>query len=58
MRGIDLSRELDDATFAAIKKLFDSNGMICFRGQSLTPASFEKMMVSLGAVAAAVGRTL
>ena len=27
-------------------------------GQSLTPASFEKMMGSLGAVAAAVGRTL
>jgi len=35
--GIDLSRELDDATFAAIKQLFDSNGMIYFRGQSLTP---------------------
>jgi taurine dioxygenase len=31
--GIDLSRDLDDATFAAIKQLFDSNGMIYFRGQ-------------------------
>lgn len=37
VRGIDLSRDLDSATFAAIKQLFDHNGMIYFRGQSLTP---------------------
>ena len=37
VRGIDLSQPLDNATFSAIKGLLDSNGMICLRGQNLTP---------------------
>src|SRR5688572_29394913 len=35
--GTDLARDLDSATFAAIERLFNENGMIFFRGQKLTP---------------------
>ena len=36
--GVDLSRHLDDATFAAIERAYDEYGVIFFRGQSITPA--------------------
>jgi taurine dioxygenase len=36
--GVDLSRQLDDATFAAIERAYDEYGVIFFRGQSITPA--------------------
>src|SRR5918994_2032730 len=36
--GVDLSRQLDDATFGAIERAYDEYGVIFFRGQSLTPA--------------------
>ena len=36
--GVDLSRPLDDATFAAIERAYDEHGVIFFRGQSITPA--------------------
>ena len=36
--GVDLSRPLDDATFAAIERAYDEYGVIFFRGQSITPA--------------------
>jgi len=35
--GLDLSRGLDDQTFECLKDLFDRNGMIYLRGQSLSP---------------------
>jgi taurine dioxygenase len=35
--SVDLSRDLDDDTFAAIERLFNQNGMIYFRNQKLTP---------------------
>ena len=35
---VDLSRQLDDATFAAIERAYDEYGVIFFRGQSITPA--------------------
>src|SRR2546429_9719880 len=35
---VDLSRRLDDATFAAIERAYDEYGVIFFRGQSITPA--------------------
>src|SRR6267142_1269807 len=34
---VDLSRRLDDATFAAIERAYDEYGVIFFRGQSITP---------------------
>ena len=36
--GVDLSRHLDDITFAAIERAYDEYGVIFFRGQSITPA--------------------
>jgi len=36
--GVDLSRQLDDATFAAIDRAYNEYGVIFFRGQSITPA--------------------
>ena len=38
IRGVDLSRRLDDATFATIEHAYDEYGVIFFRGQSITPA--------------------
>jgi taurine dioxygenase len=35
--GLDLSRALDDATFAAIRETFVAHGVIFFRDQRLTP---------------------
>src|SRR5258705_110361 len=36
--GVDLSRPLDDAMFAAIERAYDEYGVIFFRGQSIAPA--------------------
>lgn len=36
--GVDLAKPLPAETFAAIERLFNDNGMIFFRGQTLTPA--------------------
>ena len=36
--GVDLSRRLDDPTFAAIERAYNEYGVIFFRGQSITPA--------------------
>jgi alpha-ketoglutarate-dependent taurine dioxygenase len=36
--GVDLSRPLDDPTFAAIERAYNEYGVIFFRGQSITPA--------------------
>src|SRR5437867_6779655 len=36
--GVDLSRTLDDPTFAAIERAYNEYGVIFFRGQSITPA--------------------
>jgi taurine dioxygenase len=38
IRGVDLSRRIDDATFAAIERAYDEYGVIFFREQSITPA--------------------
>lgn len=35
--GVDLSRPLDDATFAAVSKAFFDNEVVVFPGQNLTP---------------------
>ena len=37
IRGVDLSRTLDDATFAAIEEAYDNHGVIYFREQNVTP---------------------
>ena len=37
IRGVDLSRELDDSTFDAILKAFNEHEVVFFRDQTLTP---------------------
>ena len=37
IRGIDLSRTLDDATFARIEHAYDTYGVIFFRNQRISP---------------------
>ena len=37
IRGINLAHRLDDATFAAIEKAYNTHGVIFFRSQCLTP---------------------
>ena len=37
IRGVDLSRPLNDPTFAAIEHAFDEHGVIFFRDQHVTP---------------------
>src|SRR6202163_2913422 len=36
IRGVDLARPLDDATFAAIEQAYDTHGVFFFRGQRIT----------------------
>jgi len=36
IRGVDLSRDLDEATFRRIDEAFNGNGVIFFRGQKIT----------------------
>jgi taurine dioxygenase len=37
IRGVDLSRPLDDAGFRHIEAAFNAHSVLCFRGQDLTP---------------------
>jgi alpha-ketoglutarate-dependent taurine dioxygenase len=37
IRGVNLSRDLDDGEFDAIENAYNENGVIFFRGQSITP---------------------
>lgn len=37
IRGVDLSKPLDDATFAAIENAFNAHAVIWFRNQTITP---------------------
>src|SRR5215467_6757039 len=37
IRGVDLSRPLDEESFAAIEQSYDEHGVIFFRDQHLTP---------------------
>ena len=37
IRGVNLAHPVDDATFAAIEKAYDTHGVIFFRSQSVTP---------------------
>jgi taurine dioxygenase len=39
IRGVDLSRPLDEATFGEVEAAFDAHGVIVIRGQTITPAT-------------------
>ena len=49
--GVDLSRPLDDSTFAAIERAYNEYGIIFFRGQSLTPAQHVALTHRFGEIA-------
>ena len=51
IRGVDLSKPVDDATRAAINKALDDNIVIVFRGQTLDEAQQLKAAEILGKVA-------
>jgi taurine dioxygenase len=38
IRGVDLSQDVDDATFRRIDDAFNEHGLIYFRGQKITEA--------------------
>src|SRR2546427_12096268 len=48
--GVDLSRTLDDTTFAAIERAYNEYGVIFFRGQSITPAQQGAFTRRLGEI--------
>jgi taurine dioxygenase len=37
IRGVDLAKPIDDATFAVIERAYNEYGVIFFRGQQITP---------------------
>jgi taurine dioxygenase len=37
IRGVDLAKPIDDATFAMIERVYNEHGVIFFRGQQITP---------------------
>lgn len=37
IRGVDLSRPVDDQSFAAVERAYNAHGVIFFRGQAITP---------------------
>ena len=46
--GVDLSREIDDATFAAIRKALDDRGVIVVREQTLEPQHIARFAERFG----------
>jgi len=46
--GFDLSRPIDDATFAEIERLFHDNIVVCFRGQTISAAQHIAFSRRLG----------
>jgi len=49
VRGVDLSRPLDDATYAAVRGAFVEHGVIFFRDQVLTPETHKRLTRRFGA---------
>jgi taurine dioxygenase len=50
IRGVDLARPLDDATFAAIERAYDAHGVIFFRDQRITPEQQVAFTRRFGAI--------
>jgi taurine dioxygenase len=48
--GIDLSKDVDDATFREIEKVFHDRAVICFRDQKLTPEQHVRFSRHFGSV--------
>lgn len=50
IRGLDLSRDVDDATFGEIERVFHERAVIWFRGQRLTPEQHVRFSRHFGTV--------
>ncbi len=50
IRGVDVSKPIDDTTFAEIEAAFDRHGVIFFRGQDLTAAQQAAFSARFGPV--------
>ena len=50
IRGVDVSKPIDDATFATIEQAFDRYGVLIFPGQSLTAAQQVAFSARFGPV--------
>lgn len=50
IRGVDVSKPIDDATFATIEQAFDRYGVLIFPGQSLTAAEQVAFSARFGPV--------
>src|SRR6185436_16372304 len=48
INGIDLTRDLDDATFSAIKRTLDERSVIVVRGQQTGPDSLVRFASRFG----------
>jgi taurine dioxygenase len=48
--GVDLSRPLDDAMFAAIERAYNEYGVIFYRSQSITPAQQDALTRRFGEI--------
>src|SRR5262245_20273624 len=48
--GVDLSRPVDEETFAGLRAALDAHGLIYLRGQALTPAQYVAFGRRLGAL--------
>ena len=48
--GIDLAKDVDDATFREIEKVFHDRAVICFRDQKLTPEQHVRFSRHFGSV--------
>jgi taurine dioxygenase len=54
--GIDIGGDLDAATFGAIERVFLERGVVCFRGQQLTPAQHVAFSSRFGEVETPLNR--
>ena len=50
IRGVDVSKPISEATFAAIETAFDQHGVVFFRGQTLTAAQQVAFSARFGPV--------
>ena len=51
VEGIDLSKDVDAATFKELEAAFNANGVMVFRGQKITPEEHIRFSLHFGELA-------
>ena len=54
MRGIDLSKPLDEHVFAVVEQAFNEHSVLCFRDQKLNPDQLIAYATRYGGTTAAL----